>query len=497
MTALPPLRRASAPSLRGAPRQAGWRSATATLSICTAALLGACAAQPPSGQDEPLVEVPAAWSDDAAAAAAATPTPPPPWWALFGEDLLSQIVEQALQRNPDIAGARAALAQAQAQRDLAAAARGPTVGLTGSIQRARSGGRSAENEFRAGVDAGWSPDPFGVLAQAQTAEEATVRQRTAELGEAELAVAAQVALEYIGLRGGQARLAIARDNLAIQRETLQITEWRAQAGLVSALEVEQARAATEQTLAQLPALQTGIVRAVHALAVLAGRPPASLDALLGAEGSVPVTTLDPMPDVPAETLRQRPDVRAAEQAVASAAARLAQADAARMPNFRLGGSLSVGAVTLAGLSSGAALASSLLASVSLPLFDGGAATAQVMVQRAALRQAHAAYRGTVLKALREVEDALVALRSGRERQARLQQAAQSAAAAAQLARYRYGSGLADFQTVLETQRNALATRDALASARADLSAGQVRLVQALGGGWRETGVPLVMTKARP
>jgi outer membrane protein, multidrug efflux system len=265
---------------------------------------------------------------------------------------------------------------------------------------------------------------------------------------------------------------------------LQITDWRLQAGLVSSLEAEQARAAAEQTRAQLPALRTTLEQARHALAVLTGQPPAALADVLAAPGALPQAPADLAVAIPIDTLRQRPDVRAAEFQVSAAWSRVAQADAARLPNFKLGGSLGLSALTLGALTNGASVVSSLLASVSLPLFDGGASAAQVRAQQASLDQARTGYEGTVLTALQEVEDALVALRGDRERLARLQLAAEAAANAALLARQRYGSGLVDFQTVLNTQQTQLSTQDNVASAAAAVSADHVRLYKALGGGWQ-------------
>jgi NodT family efflux transporter outer membrane factor (OMF) lipoprotein len=292
-----------------------------------------------------------------------------------------------------------------------------------------------------------------------------------------------VALDYIALRSDQARLAIADANLASQSQTLQITDWRVQAGLLSTLESEQARAALEQLGAARPALRTRIAQSAHALAVLTGRPPAALAAELSLPGPVPRAATDPLPDPPAQTLDQRPDVRAAAQQVRAAQGQVALADAARFPSFSLGGSLGSNAATLGMLGNGANLVTSLLARVNWPLWDGGAASAQLDAQQAALEQAHAVYRGTVLAALQEVEDRLVALQGDHERVTRLQQAEQAATHAATLARQRYASGLVDFQTVLETQRNQLGAQDSLAGAQADAASDQVRLFKALGGGW--------------
>jgi NodT family efflux transporter outer membrane factor (OMF) lipoprotein len=463
--------------------RAGARGGALVAAMVLLALCG-CASVTPRPAGALAVDVPATW---AAADAASAPTAAAPlarWWQRFGDPQLSRLVGQALQSNTSVRTAQSALAQARALRDVSAAGLWPTLGSSASAQRGTSGGRSTGNSFQAGLDASWELDLFGANRSALDASEATARASAANLGDVQVSIAAEVGLDYIVLRGAQARLAIAEDNLASQLETLQITRWRLQAGLLTELETEQARASAEQTRAQLPVLQTTLEQARHALAVLTGRPPAALAAELAAPGPVPQAPADLALSLPAETLRQRPDVRAAELQVGAAQARVAQADAARLPNFSLGGSLGLSALTVGALTDGASVVSSLLASVSLPVFDGGAARAQVRAQEAALVQAQLAYQAAVLTALKDVEDALVALRGDRERQARLQQAAAAAGNAAVLARQRYSSGLVDFQTVLETQRTQLSAQDSVASAGADVAADHVRLYKALGGGWR-------------
>jgi NodT family efflux transporter outer membrane factor (OMF) lipoprotein len=304
----------------------------------------------------------------------------------------------------------------------------------------------------------------------------------------QVSIAAEVALDYITLRGTQARYAIAQSNLETQMETLQITEWRVQAGLATSLDEEQLRSGVEQTRALLPALTTAIEQTRHALAVLTGKPPAALTAELADAGPIPKAPNTLAVSFPAETLRQRPDVRAAEYQVSAAMARVTQADAARYPSFNIGGTLGLASVTLGGLTSGSSVLTSLLANMSVPIFEGGALLAQVRGQQAALEQAHSAYQAAVLQALREVEDVLVALQGDRDRLAHLQLAADSAANALLLARDRYSTGLVDFQTVLDTLRNQLTTQESVANATADLGSDYVRLYKALGGGWTPDNV---------
>jgi NodT family efflux transporter outer membrane factor (OMF) lipoprotein len=444
--------------------------------------LGACGALPTPTLQAPDYALPLTWSgaDQGSATAADSLVA---WWLRFDDRQLSLLIGQALLRNTSVKMAQAALNQARAQSDVAGAALWPTLGSAASVQASRNGDNSSNN-FKLGLDASWELDVFGANRNGVNASEATAQASAASLGQVRVSVAAEVALDYIALRSAQQRLAIAQANLTNQSDTWQITQWRFQAGLVTTLEEQQARAAVEQTAAQLPALQTTITQSSHALAVLTGQPPAALLATLDASGPLPLAPQTLALAIPAETLRQRSDVRAAEYQVVAAAARISQAEAARLPSFRLGGSLGLSALTLGALTDVASLAAALLASVSMPVFDAGAAGAQVRVQEAALAQSEAAYQGTLLTALTEVEDALVALRGDRLRLLHLQIAFEAADSAALLARQRYSSGLVDFQTVLETQRTRLGTQDSVAVAQAAISADHVRLYKALGGGWQ-------------
>jgi NodT family efflux transporter outer membrane factor (OMF) lipoprotein len=405
------------------------------------------------------------------------------WWGRFGDPLLDQLIAQALQANTSIRSAQAALQQSRALRDANAASAGPGLSLSGSAGRSQTEATEPVNSFKAGLDARWELDIFGGNRSSIKASDADSLAAQASLRDVQVSVAAEVALAYIALRGSQAQLAIAQNNLVSQQETRQITQWRAQAGLVTSLEVEQAQAAVAQTASQIPALQTSLAKTRHSLALLTGQRPLELDLLLTPTQPVPQASSTLTQQIPANTLRQRADVRAAEHRITAALARVAVADAARYPGFNLGGSLSLSALTLAGLSNGATLAGSLLGAVSVPLFDGGAAISQVLAQQAALEQSRAAYQATVLTALKEVEDALISLNNDRQRLGWQQLAADAAGNAARLADHRYASGLVDFQTVLQTQRTLLSSQDSVASLQAEISADLVRLVKALGGGW--------------
>lgn len=262
------------------------------------------------------------------------------------------------------------------------------------------------------------------------------------------------------------------------------------------MDLEQARANLEQTRAEIPTLESSIARAIHRLGTLVGRDPSALAGDLAALARLPDVPATIAIDIPAEALRQRPDVRAAESRILAATARVAQAQARRRPQFTLSGSLgsnlvssAVSAAGFAGVSGGASLVASLAGSFSQIVFDGGRIGQQIAIQSASQEQAVATYESTVLTALREVEDALVSIEQNRLRLASLRSAADAASAAAVLANTLYSTGLTDFQNVLSTQRTLLSVQDAIASTSGDRVTALVQLYKALGGGWTPTSAP--------
>ncbi|MBE0473837.1 MAG: efflux transporter outer membrane subunit [Rhodoferax sp.] len=405
------------------------------------------------------------------------------WWNDFHDPLLADLIDRAMRANPTIISAQAALQQARALRDVSLAANRPNLTVSGSVQRNTSEGGPSSVNFRGRLDASWELDVFGANRSAVANSEAEMQAAIANLRDVQLSMTAEVALAYIQLCSLQAQLDIAQDNLSSQQETLQITRWRAQAGLVTSLEVAQAETAEAQAAAQIPTLQSNLNQTRHSLAVLTGQTPNELETVLHAVGPIPQIDAQVANVIPADSLRQRADVRAAEARITASIASVDEARKSRLPRFRLGGLLGLTALTLTGFSNGSALATQILGSAAMPILDGGASKARVRVQQAALEQTRAAYQKTLLNALKEVEDALIALHYDRERLGHLQQAASSADNAALLAQNRYHSGLTDYQTVLHTQRTLLGTQVSVANLQADLSSGHVRLIKAMGGGW--------------
>lgn len=452
-------------------------------------LLSACAPMDwQAAVDTPTAPIatPSAWlrSDPAIKTAAVAPEALAAWWQQLNDPLLEQLISESLSAAPDVRSAQARLRQSRASRDLAAANLYPSLGASASATRSRSGSGNAQTLYAAGFDAAWEPSIFGGLRDAANGADADAAAAAASLDSVRASLAAEVALNYINLRTAQRRLSIARDNVASQGETLQITEWRAQAGLVTVLDVEQARTNLEQSRASIPSLESNRAEAEHHLALLTGRAAGSLHERLNAVAALPRAPDAVAVGIPADTIRQRPDIRAAEFTLQAEIARTAEREADRYPSLSISGSLGWQALSIASLGGSGSLVRSLAGSLAATLFDGGRIRNRIAVQNAVQEQALIAYEKSMLTAFEDVENALTAYAMGRERVDARQKAADSARNANALARTLYQAGSADFQKVLDTDRTRLTAEDGLASADADLLTAVIRLYKALGGGWQ-------------
>lgn len=453
-------------------------------------LLGGCSQLPSVGPDYqlPTLAVPAGWTATLPAPAEQAPDLAR-WWQQLDDPLLDRLVGEALAGSLDLRLARSRLRQARAAREQSMSGFFPT--LTASTAASRSKNAqvvSAVPErtlYDAGFDASWEIDLFGGTRRAVEAATAGQAATAANLENARVSLVAEVAQNYVDVRSYQRRLAIARDNLASQSETLQITEWRNQAGLASSSDVEQARTNREQTRAGIPDLEVGLSAAENRLAVLLGRQPGALHAELLDPRPLPTVKAAIGAGIPADVLRQRPDLIAAERTLAAETARVGQKLAARFPSLALSGSFGWQAYSFAALGGSDTLLRTLGGSLAATLFDGGKLRSAVDIQSAVQEEALISYEASVLVALEEVENALVAYAASRERVDARRQAAESARNAAQLSRSLYESGLADFQKVLETERTRLTAEDSLATAEATVLSSLIKLYKALGGGWEQ------------
>ncbi len=453
------------------------------------ALLGGCAALPSVGPDyqTPDTPMPAAWQ--AGAPDAGQRQDLAQWWQQLDDPLLAYLIDEALSRSLELKTAQARLRQARASRNQAAGGYFPSVAASAGA----SSNRQAEvinpsyvgTTYSAGFDAVWEIDLFGGVRRGVEAATADQAASAASLNGIRVSLVAEVALNYVELRGYQSRLAIAAENLASQGETLQIVEWRNQAGLASSVDVEQARANHEQTRATIPDLEIGLYQAENRLAVLLGRHPGALRNELAAVKPLPVVAAGIATGIPVDILRQRPDLIAAERTLAAETARVGQKVAARYPALSLSGSFGWEAFSFGALSGSGAVASALAGSLATTVFDGGRLRSAVEIQSAVQEQALIAYESAILTALEEVENALKAYAASRDRLDARQAATLAARSAAQLGQQQYESGLTDFQKVLDTQRTRLTAEDNLLTAQLTVLTSLIKLYKALGGGWEQ------------
>ncbi|WP_247710650.1 efflux transporter outer membrane subunit [Qipengyuania aestuarii] len=454
----------------------------AALPMAAAVGLGACAT-PLVTAPQPEVAVPPAW------ATVETGTAPAPelaqYWTLLDDPLLTDLVEQAIAENRDLAIGIARLDQARAGLRGARAGYLPTV--NGSAGARRDVGDLADDDvrFSLGADAAWEVDLFGRISNNVAASRADLAAAGYSLADIQRLIVGQVASQAITARALSQQLAIARSSLAFQDDNLQLARWRNQAGLVSSLDVEQARTQRAQTAATIPLLESNLAATANAISTLIGEPPGRVLAAFEASEPVPV----PRPPIltafaaPAEVLARRPDVRAAEADVVASAARIGVARADLLPALRLTGSIGAGASPLADIFD--LVTGNLFAGLTQLIFDGGRTAARVDSAAAAARASLASYEQAILRALEEVESSATDQRSADERVAITEEAVDAAQNSAFLARNQYEAGLTDFQTLLVIESQLLSARNQLVGAEADRATAFVRLTQALGGGWSD------------
>lgn len=423
---------------------------------------------------------------EVAPAATASVTDPAGWWQTFGDPVLDALIERARIDNTDVAAASARIRTARAAHRAARGQRLPGVSLSVSAGHASGSNGSAAaltagSVLGASADADFDADLFGGLWHGIEAADADLSAANLDLDTVRATLAADLVVAYLDLRSAQTRHAIAADQLASQRRSAEIVAWRARAGLAAQGDYESVRALTEQTAATLPLFEEAARLAAHRLAILTGQAPSSLAVTLDQSRPLPQPKALPAIGIPADLLRRRPDVRAAERRLAAEIARIGVATAELYPVLRLTGSLA-GTSSTAGALPTAAL-TTIAGALTAPLFQGGRIRARIEAQRGRADLALASYRATVLAALGDAEDALASLRTSADRQERLAAAADASDRALAQARGRYRGGLTDFQTLLDAERTLLTVRDAEAEARANHARAAARLFRALGGGW--------------
>ncbi len=462
-----------------------------TILLAMGGLLTGCAVN--RDQWKNGVQVPANWKAGTRGSGTLDTTAIRLWWKRFNDPVLDALIAQSLTASPDIKTALAKITESRGERSVQLAGLLPSVtgNTSDNIQRRdqQSTGLVTRTEtYNLSLDMSWQVDLFGRQLQNLKAATKDVEQTVENYYAAQVTLTADVASAYITLRGTQAQLEVLQRNVETRRETTEITHWKQEAGITDSLEVQQAVSTLEQARASIPALQQTISETTNQLAVLCGQTPGQLDSLLARSRSLPPVPEKTAAGIPAEALNNRPDVQAAVDGVLAAYHRKTAAELARLPTIDLGGSLGLEALRNGTLFSPEAaartLAGNLMASLAQPIFEGGSITANIRISESQAKQAVYGYESTVLTALSEVENALVAIRRISERLEVLRKADDAATEASELATRQYEAGQVDLLTVLDVQRTQLSVEESRATTEADHLNAYVQLYKSLGGGWQ-------------
>lgn len=449
-----------------------------TLGLC-ALMVAGCVVGP--NYLPPSLSFPSRWS----AADGMTPSRPPAlshWWERFGDPVLDGLIEEAVAGNLDVAAARARIHEARASLREAGGSLEPTVTGSASAKRGGNGG-DGYSQFQAGFDASWELDLFGANRRSVEAARYGLDAAAEDLRSTLLTLVGDIAATYVDARGLQARIALSRRTVISERETARLTRVKFEAGSVSALDLAKADGLASSTAADVASLEADLAIDVHRLAVLTGRAPGDLDDRMAAVRPIPRPRL-PMPaGIPADVLTNRPDVRLAERQLAQATASIGVAEAARYPSVSLTGNIATSADRIGDLGRASSISWALGPTLTVPLFNGGKLAAAEDAAWASRDASYASFRSTVLGALEDVENALVALSKERKRKVSLDAAAVSYRQALTLARSLYQSGGASFLDVLDAERSAYSAETSALTSAIAVATDYVALHKALGGGW--------------
>lgn len=458
------------------------------LPLVAAAIFGASACSTQPTRSQVSLSLPADWKHAGGFPVASPSRDLSRWWGRFSDPTLTRIISESLQNSPEMVSASARIREAQARRKATASILFPS--LSGSAGTRTSGtqrdgfGSDSSTSYSAGLNASWELDWFGK-------NRSRVESASAQLGATEenfhsvqAALAAEIAIAYTNLRVDEASLVVLRETIKSREETYQLASWRTQAGEADSLDSSQALSSLEQARAAIPSLEQVIAQGRNQLSLLAGKNPGALDGMLASgKKTIPSPARNLAVGIPADTLRQRPDVRVAGYQLLAAAADTRTANAERYPSLNISGSLGLDATNFSKLLNPETSAASLASGITSPIFDAGRIRANIAAQTAVEEQTWQTYRSTVLTALSEVENSLIACRRTGERMATLEKATAAAREADQLARQRYEAGETDILTVLDSQRTLLGLEDSLFTVRANRTIAYIQLYKALGGGW--------------
>jgi NodT family efflux transporter outer membrane factor (OMF) lipoprotein len=425
------------------------------------------------------------------------------WWTVFRDPVLNKLIEAAYQQNLPLQIAGLRIYEARAQLGIAFGFQYPQTqqgagsGSLNQISKNAPNSAGADRYYSSydiGLDAAWELDVWGKFRRAVQTGVANLETTIANYDDILVSLTAEVARTFIVLRTSEQRLEVARENVTIQKRSLEIADVRFKAGAVTELDVTQARSLLNNTEASIPGFKTDIRQAKNALAILLGKLPGEIDAMLGGSGLIPRIPNQVAVGIPAELLRRRPDIRVAERQLAAQSARIGFAKADLFPHFSLFGSWGFQTAGQTDFRSNNSEFSDLFKNNSIgystgggfnwDLFNYGRITNQVRVEDARFQELAVNYEDTVIRAAREVEDAMVGFLQSQNIVGFLANAVKASKRSVDLSMIQYREGLTDYQRVLDTQRDLARQQDNLVFTTGSVAQNLIALYRSLGGGWQ-------------
>jgi NodT family efflux transporter outer membrane factor (OMF) lipoprotein len=411
------------------------------------------------------------------------------WWEVFNDPELSSLIIRSRQNNLDIMTALARVKEARAALGVVSSDLYPSVDADGSVDWGKQSenvnplATSEQTVYSLAADAGWEIDLFGRIRRSIEAATADYQATREDHNDILITVLAETAATYLQMRTLQAQLATSRKNIESQRAMLELTRIRYKYGLATYLDVAQATQVLTNTEADLPTIRTGLAQSITSLSVLTGESSAALQKELQTVVQIPLPPAEVAVGIPADRLRQRPDIRKAERQLAAQTARVGVATADLYPTFSLTGNLGLASLDTGNFFDSNSGVYGIGPSFSWNIFDMGKIRQQIAVQDARTEQLLHAYELTMLRAIKEVEDRLKAYHEQRIRMNALQHSVAASRETLDMSTKLYKDGLTGFQDVLDAQRSLLVAESALDEARGNTGIQLVGLYKALAGGW--------------
>jgi len=451
--------------------------------------LSSCSLVGPNYDGAPELDLPQSWNHKLGEDFVAGDIDLTEWWKNLSDPILDELIKEASKDNLNIRMAISRVEEARGNFGIVDSLRFPQLDLEGSVKRSKTSESASyissitDTYSTLGLDLGWEIDVFGFVRRSVEAADAEIDASVEYYRDVMVVLYSEIAKSYVSARTYQARLQFANDNVKNQKETVGIVAARYEAELVSEIDVFQSKQNLAASEAAIPLLNASLDRTINRLAVLLGKKPGYLQDKLLQPKAIPQPPQKITLFLPAEILRQRPDIRQAERDLAAQTARIGITVAEMYPRFSLGGTIGI---SKASDNSGNTEYYSFGPSFTWEVFDAGRHEAEIKVQDERLEQARASYEKTVLTALEEVENALTAYNEEQYRIQKIKNSVDASKNVNEITRARYSAGLIDFQEVLDAQRVVFNQEDDLATSQGELIQHLIDIYWSMGGGWDET-----------